>query len=552
MGKAYLTDLLEHEYMKWGNKKIFITAPTGMGKTTFIVEKLLPFHASGKRRVLILCNRKLLRKQYLYTFAQKFFCYSELKKCVELMTYQQLAEYVKDGTYKEILERFQVICLDEYHFFYADADFNGFGTFVLLQVLLSECIQKQMIFLSATSTEVFPLVKEAITQCITRIRVNSKYEENCEGFREVKEYDFSNYADYSRVKCVCAPDIETLCDVLGRTEKKSVIFVDDKKMAEEMCQIFTCSLKLKKQDIVVLNAENLDDSCNSKVVETLVMSNRLSPKILITTSVLDNGVSIQDADVGNVAIITESPISFLQMLGRVRAESTENLKLYFLKRKADIFAKREIRLSRTLEVIEDVQKSLEEGIQFNFFQVVWDGSNPELADVYRKIMVIERADFGLFFGKDFSVRSRIDRTRLSVNYFAKEKLGDMYLIEARMHALAMDSELKVVYEQMAWIRKSPCDLELVESTYQERQTKELKQELLCIKNFTLSELKDLKTVISEKYRKAFFADIVYKNGSFSKEKFCQILERFGMILIESIGDDGTKRYSVVEGRDIVC
>ena len=75
MSKKYLAELIGDSYKKWQNKKIFITAPTGMGKTTFILEKLLPFHVTANRKVLILCNRKLLRKQYWYSGAKVFELY---------------------------------------------------------------------------------------------------------------------------------------------------------------------------------------------------------------------------------------------------------------------------------------------------------------------------------------------------------------------------------------------------------------------------------------------------------------------------------------------
>ena len=61
----------------------------------------------------------------------------------------------------------------------------------------------------------------------------------------------------------------------------------------------------------------LDECSNSKEVQQLVVGHRILPKVLITTSVLDNGVSVHDTDVGNVVIATDSKLSFIQMLGRI-------------------------------------------------------------------------------------------------------------------------------------------------------------------------------------------------------------------------------------------
>ena len=146
--KTYLTNAIGNDFTEWGPRKIFISAPTGMGKTTFIVETLLPwlqnrekwrskFRGKPQKKMLILCNRTLLRQQYLNDVIQKFDTYSDLVGSVEVRTYQDLAcELRKNG--KLSLGEYSTICCDECHYFYADSDFNGFGTYLLLQALIME------------------------------------------------------------------------------------------------------------------------------------------------------------------------------------------------------------------------------------------------------------------------------------------------------------------------------------------------------------------------------------------------------------------------------
>ena len=38
----YITDLIGDEYLNWTNQHVLISSPTGSGKTTFILKKLLP------------------------------------------------------------------------------------------------------------------------------------------------------------------------------------------------------------------------------------------------------------------------------------------------------------------------------------------------------------------------------------------------------------------------------------------------------------------------------------------------------------------------------
>ena len=54
-------------------------------------------------------------------------------------------------------------------------------------------------------------------------------------------------------------------------------------------------------------------------------------RVLISTSVLDNGFSIKDKEVKNIALFTDDKIEFLQELGRVRLEPNQKVKIYISK-----------------------------------------------------------------------------------------------------------------------------------------------------------------------------------------------------------------------------
>jgi len=135
---------------------------------------------------------------------------------------------------------------------------------------------------------------------------------------------------------------------------------------------------------------------------------------------------------------------------------------------------------------------------------------------------------------------------LRINYFAKEKLGANYLTEARFHSAAMLNPKNVAVQQMAWIGKEQEELVIIDSSYRESQIHALREELMEICDYSLSELIKKKEILAKKYRKDIFSDVVSKSGSFSKEKLCKILERYGLELCETVSKDGTKRYSVVE------
>ena len=68
MGKEWFILYLQGEniygYKMWkGYESIFISAPTGTGKTTFVLQTLLPEAKKEGKEVLFLSNRFLLKEQ---------------------------------------------------------------------------------------------------------------------------------------------------------------------------------------------------------------------------------------------------------------------------------------------------------------------------------------------------------------------------------------------------------------------------------------------------------------------------------------------------------
>ena len=75
-GMTYVSDIIGEDYKGWKNGRKAIIAGTGMGKTSFIMDVLLPYaiKQSGdyylvdpkkKIRILYLCNRRPLKQQLI-------------------------------------------------------------------------------------------------------------------------------------------------------------------------------------------------------------------------------------------------------------------------------------------------------------------------------------------------------------------------------------------------------------------------------------------------------------------------------------------------------
>ena len=146
----YITDVIGEAYKRWCAKKpVIIHAPTGAGKTYFILHTLLPYVAQRGKKMVYLCNRVALKQQVenqlqydsTLTEDQKealFVCSYQRFSFLDLRTRDSSSFGLSDDQVKRRTEDYKIInadyyILDEAHYFLADCDFN---------VNLRECIKR--------------------------------------------------------------------------------------------------------------------------------------------------------------------------------------------------------------------------------------------------------------------------------------------------------------------------------------------------------------------------------------------------------------------------
>ncbi|MGE7772300.1 DEAD/DEAH box helicase family protein [Viridibacillus arvi] len=115
-----------------------IGAECGSGKTTAIMEKLVPYAAKNHKTVLYLCNRTTLRKQLLKEYAEGK-TDKVLVKVDDNLTfgmYQRISAKISyDIPVNELIEStFDYVVLDEFHSLYDNCDYD-FKSYLFLKFL---------------------------------------------------------------------------------------------------------------------------------------------------------------------------------------------------------------------------------------------------------------------------------------------------------------------------------------------------------------------------------------------------------------------------------
>ena len=167
-----------------------------------------------------------------------------------------------------------------------------------------------------------------------------------------------------------------------------------------------------------------------------------------------------------------------------------------------------------------------------------------MADFYRKALVWMRHEDQFFSGSKNRLRIQFGEANFYVNEFAKRKTEDMYMIESRFYALALEDPVKVIYEQMRWIGKEPDELQVLDSAYQKMREQEFVDFLVSVKDYDVDDMKQFKNMLVKEFRKEFFPDILSKNGTLSNEKLEEICGRFGLKL-ESLKDTKDRRSKYI-------
>lgn len=350
---GYISKVLTEVQMKrWRyNTLIFISAQTGMGKSTLILTGLLPIMKERNKKILILCSRTALKRQYKHNVlkfvapeAEGDLTEKGLDKkhdfgTIHIYSYQEFLLLREDSR----LEGYGAVVLDEAHFFINDASFNQYTKKILTKILRTQR-NAIRIYMTETPDVAFEqlieqekgvryLVDEMLYQQSRETGSSPMLNEWEEDGPHVKIYDFKR--NYSYLGPLFFRDSDKLLQLIKgeNNGQKWLIFISDRKAGKRMAE------ELEDDLAEYIDAE-LKEGEKQDELSDIIQSNSFRSKVLIVTKFLDVGVDLWDEKIENIVVFPTNKTDFLQMVGRKRVRAGERIRLYIHVREVKEYRKR--------------------------------------------------------------------------------------------------------------------------------------------------------------------------------------------------------------------
>lgn len=290
----YVSDFMGNEHLNWrAGCTVLLQCSTGMGKTTYIKKLIMQ-----GIRILYLTNRRANRLQMLEAFGMVD---SDEGKVLnsKISSYQGLEKNLSMNV--SYLNTFDILVMDEGHYFLQDSLFNTKTNLSFKKIMQTNHPRK--IFMSATLMDIqwnilSPYMK---ADDMTRMANIYYYEmlRNKQVIRNIKKM----------------PNDEAMLDEISMSKGKTIIFVDAKEKGKALEE----QLKQRSINCIFLCSENSSGSDDaSKTYRFIVTHKKFLEKILICTSLLDNGVDIIDEELKTIVLYDNEKIELKQELGRKR------------------------------------------------------------------------------------------------------------------------------------------------------------------------------------------------------------------------------------------
>ena len=324
-----VADLLQNEYQSWKKGIYLVNAPTGTGKTQFVLNQLYDYAQSNNKKIAMFVNRTILRDQLLENLQSKDIYIATYQK-LEFNNYLQRIIYTMPLTYdlenlSAKVNQYDYLILDEAHYLFQDASFNS-NTDVIMELVKQ--FQGIVLFLTATPQLLKAFYKDKI----------------------LREYVIEPDYSYIQKTILFDSDKELQKIIAGIPPTDKILyFGGNKENLRQYREFFSNS------DFLCRENKNTNQSAR-QIVET----NQFQCRILFATKVLENGINLIDKNLKHIFIDLDDLITAIQCIGRKRIVGQETITLYIRNKTKHSFTLKWNKLKEQMRIYYDLCSMPEE------------------------------------------------------------------------------------------------------------------------------------------------------------------------------------------------
>ena len=313
--------------------------------------------------MLYLVNRSILKRQLEEELRD--FPWDQ-QECIEIELYQNIEREIvlpynlggilwNEKLFQKAQKYCCVIC-DEAHYFCSDSNYNTNTILSYKYIELAFC-NKLRIYMSATIDQVQKVIEKDFQdqKVIRSFWMNRKLNALCNTdikavIRSGKIWKYEATKDYGYLDVHILYKREEVADVIKKEDGKWLIFVDSREFGSILKKDIICKLDCDESEVTFITSDYREDDDAMDEVQFLAKKKKQGSRIVITTSVLDNGISLHDMELRNLIIIADTETEFIQMLGRKREDGVAT-KLFIYKLDRNHFLKRQRKNKQRLEIV---------------------------------------------------------------------------------------------------------------------------------------------------------------------------------------------------------
>lgn len=397
--------------------------------------------------------------------------YQALEQRMSEIYFNQQEGQVKARGYSALTcyEKFEYVVCDECHYFLADSNYNT-NTEVSFRWIQDTFNSKVRIFMSATIDEFRKLVdKDDHDREYNRSNFYQIKFRTLSGLSFINQrncvYEYSIQRNYDYVNVHTIEKRDDVANIVLDGGNKWLIFVDSIPYGKRLEKELKERLKEKDESVVMITSDYRREEDGTEAVEEITKENKFTAKILIATSVLDNGINIKDLELRNIVLFADTEVEFVQMLGRKRKDGGKT-DLYIYKMPKEHFQQRMAMTERVWRLALKYQKNFGSlrnwGLKEDNIDINWFNEMESKEIMIQHCRIMNMLANGNLSCEDIRKVFRAESGCLILSLLAFTHLENLRTIYGDIiRRFDEDGEDAFLKEQLRWLGKSDLEARMI-------------------------------------------------------------------------------------------